>query len=143
MFTEEKAYINDQMNQSITGYHKCLHDVGVSSSEVKSNLVKVLWATLEDTKWSTCASLKTFARNCSSILRTCLDNEYAELVLAEDFQRMTHLIYGGLKKTMLRDFNVTSCDIFGGSVSHGDALHLYSHLYIVGLIILYIMLFFS
>ena len=70
-----------------------------------------------------------------------MDAEYAELVLAEDFQRMTHLIYGGLKKTMLRDFNVTSCDIFGGSVSQGDGLHIHSLLYFIGFIFLYLMLF--
>ena len=123
MFTEEKAHVNDQMKLSILNYFKCLKDVGVSNSEVGTNLTRVTWKSLEDTKWSTCASLKTFARNCSSILRKCLDREHAELVLAEDFQTMVGLIYGGLRKTMLGDFNITSCDIFGGNVSMACSLN--------------------
>ena len=120
MFTEEKAYINNRMNRTISSYLKCLEDVGISNGEVGTNLTRVTWDTLEDTKWSTCASVKTFARNCSSILHTCLDQDYAEIVLTQDFQRMTEMIYGGLGKSMLGDFNLTSCDIFGGSVSIGS-----------------------
>ena len=122
MFTEEKAFINDRMNQTISSYLRSLEDVGISKADIGTNLTRVTWDTLEDTKWSTCASLKTFARNCSSILHTCLDQDYAELVLAQDFQRMTEIIYEGLGEPMLGDFNVTSCDIFGGNVSVGSDL---------------------
>lgn len=119
MFTEEKAYINDKMNLSVTQYFKCLNDVGVASSEVKTNLTQATWATVTDVQWSTCASLKTFVRNCSSALMMCLDQEQAEVVLSEDFSIMINMINEGImeKSDMFRDFEVTDCDIFGGDVS--------------------------
>eukprot|EP00092_Neocalanus_flemingeri_P039352 GFUD01042846.1.p1 GENE.GFUD01042846.1~~GFUD01042846.1.p1 ORF type:complete len:342 (+),score=92.04 GFUD01042846.1:248-1273(+) len=124
MFTEEKAHINDKMNLSITKYSKCLTDVGVTTSQVKSNLTEATWDTSEDTKWSTCASLKTFVRNCSSILGMCLDQEHAEVVLAEDFHNMVGMIDEGLveKRGIFGDFKVKDCDIFGGHVSGVEEL---------------------
>ena len=54
----------------------------------------------------------------------CLDQEHAEVVLAEDFYKMVGLIDDGLggKKDIFKDFKVTDCDIFGGHVSGVDAV---------------------
>ena len=50
MFTEEKAYINDKMNKTIANYLQCLDIVGITKGDVGSNLTRVTWDNLEDTK---------------------------------------------------------------------------------------------
>ena len=126
LFQEEDAHINSQMNQTIVAYSQCLADVGLNSSDpvLRTNLTQATWQNSNDVKWSTCASLKTFVRNCSLALLTCLEGDTAEVVLAQDFTRMVNLVKEGIeqnvkKQEVFPDFDHTRCDIFGGDVSDG------------------------
>jgi len=125
LFQEEKAYINAKMNLSKVAYKNCLGDVGLTLPyRVMTDLSNATSENSEDVKWSTCASLKTYVRNCTAALDTCLERENAEVVIAQDFSKMVGLILTGIeqnvnKEPLFVDFNHTDCDIFGGRVSEG------------------------
>ena len=126
LFQEEKAHINSRMNSSIMAYSACLEDVGLTSPNLslRANLTSATWHTSNEVKWSTCASLKTFVRNCSLALSACLEPDTAEAVLAQDFARMVGLVTEGVARNneseaLFPDFSHVSCDVFGGVVSEG------------------------
>lgn len=128
LFQEEKAYINARMNRSMMAYNHCLGHVGLPKPyRLMTDLSNATSETSEDVKWSTCASLKTFVRNCTAALLTCLERDTAEEVIAQDFSRMVGLVSVGIeqnvnKQELFVDFNHTDCDIFGGRVSEGIPL---------------------
>jgi hypothetical protein len=125
LFPEEKAHINQRMNHTIFEYNQCLTNVGmITNMSLRANLTESTWSRSGEVKWSTCASLKTFVQNCTAALLTCLEGDNAEVVLAQDFSRMVHLVMEGLEGNAKReevfgDFDHTHCDVFGGDISEG------------------------
>lgn len=144
LFEEERAHINSQMNSTIVTYSQCLTDVGIISPlleetlnhtggnharaslpSLQANLSTADWSNSSDIKWRTCASLKTFIRNCTVAMNSCLSEERAEVVLTRDFARMLDLVKVGIAQNrgkVFKDFEHTDCDIFGGDVSAGPNL---------------------
>lgn len=125
---DDPEYMNLAMNNTIINYFTCLDKVGHwENQDLKRNLSHANSNDYKTAKWTTCASLTTYIRECVPILMECLDRGSAENVIAGDAFTMSLSIQDGLAAAnddLFAGFNYTDCDVFGGDQSRAESQRL-------------------